>query len=85
MEKKAGYILHSDPAWVSFHLAHSVGGSVAYCRGAGAPMKNVADGGKLCFMIRGTKKQAVVFWADFASAKEVSVTEAWDTYGRALV
>jgi hypothetical protein len=84
MPSNAGYVLHSDPQWVDFHLSNSVGGRVAYCRGAGAPVRNVERGGKLFFMRRGDGRQRVIFWADLVSADLVSIDDAWPRYGTAL-
>ncbi len=82
--QNAGYMLHSDAEWVQFHLSHSVGGVVGYCRGSGAPMKNVRPGGKLFFMSRGASPKQVAFWADFVDNPLVTVAQAWDQFGQEL-
>lgn len=81
---RAGYVLHSDSHWMRFHLANSIGGRVGYCRGVGAPMKNVVQGGKLMFIARGERPRRIHFWADFAGDPEVTVDEAWERFGPAL-
>ncbi len=82
--QKPGYILHADHEWVQFHLANSIGGAVAYCRGPGAPIKNVVPGGKLFFRDRTITPKEIAFWADFDQSSTVSVDEAWERFGREL-
>jgi HNH endonuclease len=83
-DRQPGYILYSDHDWIAFHLDHSIGGVVGYCRGAGAPMKNVREGGKLFFINSRGSPHRVYFWADFVDDPLVSVDEAWALFGQEL-
>ncbi len=83
-DKRPGYILYSDHDWISFHLAHSVGAVVGYCRGPGAPMKNVRVGGKLFFVNSRGSPHRVFFCADFEDDPLVSVDQAWERFGQEL-
>jgi hypothetical protein len=83
-DKRPGYILYSDADWISFHLAHSVGGNVGYCRGPGAPMKNVQVGGKLFFVNNRGSPHRVFFCADFEDDPLVDVHQAWERFGQEL-
>lgn len=83
-DKQPGYILHADPLWLEHHNRFSVGGRVVYCRGAGAPMKNVASGGALFFMPTLDPPKRVVGRAAFLKFEILPVADAWDRYGLAL-
>jgi hypothetical protein len=83
-DKRPGYILYTDHDWISFHLAHSVGGVVGYCRGPGAPMKNVKVGGKLFFVNSRGSPHKVFFCADFEDDPMVSVDQAWERFSQEL-
>jgi hypothetical protein len=79
-----GYIIHAESSWLDFHIGNSVGKEIVYCRGVGAPMKNVRNEGKLFFLRGGTSPKRVEAWADFLSAEEVKVAAAWERFGTAL-
>jgi hypothetical protein len=83
-DQRAGYMFHADPSWIEFHVENSAGGNVGYCRGAGAPMRNLSSDAKLFFMPRGQLPHRVAFCSDFVSADEIGVEAAWARYGSAL-
>jgi hypothetical protein len=83
-DKQPGYILHADPLWLAHHARYSVGGRVAYCRGAGAPMKNVVSGGVLFFLPTLDPPKRIVARAFFSKFEILPVREAWEQYGLAL-
>src|SRR5262245_43959427 len=81
---KPGYILHADHEWVQYHRTNSIGGGVAYCRGPGAPMRNVSQGGKVFFRDREATPKAISLWADFDRAEKLSLSDAWNRFGTQL-
>lgn len=83
-DKQPGYILHTDPLWVEHHRRFSLGGQVAYCRGAGAPMRNVVAGGMLLFMPVNDPPKRIVACASFVGYEAVNVAAAWERFGLAL-
>src|SRR4051812_36487444 len=83
-ELKPGYILHADPAWADFHLAHSVGGDFGYTRRAGAPMQNVAAGGHGFFLRRGEPIKLVGFWGNFIEDVLTTPAAAWQQFESSL-
>jgi hypothetical protein len=81
MAKQAGYVLHADPDWLAFQIANSQGTPVAYVRGAGAPMRNVAVGASCrnvihsCFTRRRSKKTQV----EMATLNAETHKSIWET------
>jgi hypothetical protein len=81
---KPGYILHSDPAWLDYHLRHSAGRSFGYSRRVGAPMRNVVTGGFGFFLRRMDRVKTVFCWGNFSEDIVLTPTAAWKRFGTSL-
>lgn len=76
-----GYLIHADPAWLDFHLGHSVGRHAIYTRRLNAKMENVQQGGYVFCMRRGENAKHAHMWGQFVGAPESTPRQAWDAHG----
>jgi hypothetical protein len=79
-----GYALLAQHGWISQHLARSLGREAFYCRGVGAPMRNVPSGAPVFCVETGETPHRVHLWGSFAGWEELPIDAAWNAHGERL-
>lgn len=80
----AGYLLLAQRDWLQFHVAHSVGQSAFYCRGAGGAMRNVAVGDNVFCAQTGEVPHRIHLRGTFGGWQTMTPDDAWRAYGQRL-
>lgn len=81
---RKGYLLFGEGNWLDFHLRNSLGGTVVYCRGAGAPVRSLYPGDLVFCLRSGEGEHHVRLWGYFGWYERLPVADAWAKYGTAL-
>lgn len=79
-----GYLLLAQQGWIQHHVRRSVGGEAYYCRGVGAPMRNVAIGAPIFCAQTGETPHRVHMWGTFGGWEDLSPEAAWDVHRESL-
>jgi len=80
----SGYLLQAQGDWLDFHAANSVGGTAFYYRGAGGPMRNVAEGGTIFLARSGERPHRIYLRGNFGGWQTMTPDEAWAQNGTQL-
>lgn len=79
-----GYVLHTDPKWLSFHRANHEGTRVLFTRGPSGGLKRLNTGGLLVFNERRSNPHTARGVGVFLGNEQTTLESAWEMHGQAV-